>query len=504
MAVAHVLVIHEDPCVRKLLSDVLNRQEVRVSHACGADEALAAMSREPVQVLFADWRTPGIDEGFVRRVIGRYCPLSIVILTDNGFSQACAAAVPPSLSGYLECLSKPVTQDKILAALAKTLDRVRRQEPREVPTPASRARGEGPRQAEDPAAALVAKSASMDEILGLVSKIAPTDVAVLIQGEPGVGKQSVARRIHRQSSRAGGPFVHVGCGGIPKTQLDVQLFGEPGRGAGEDSGRRPGLFERARGGTLFLDDVPRLPFWASVNLFDVLQQCAHAPSQGANNEPVSVRVIASATRDIESAVARNQFYSGLYYYLSAVRIYVPPLRERREDIPELAKHFLAAADGRGSAPAGAARRRFSKDALECLLSYDWPGNILELASVVAHAAILTNAEEIGRECVTDTLGKVACHDDSEKISVPLAGGLKEIERYVIKEVIRRCRGNKAAAARSLGLNRRKLYRLLEGRPQAENEPGSASRPADPFMTPLPPAPLRSTPAGWNEDIFTLR
>jgi len=504
MGVAHVLVIHEDPCVRQLLSEVLNRREVRVSHACGADEGLAVLSREPVQILFADWRTPGIDEGFVRRVIGRYCPLSIVILTDNGFSQACAAAIPPSLSGYLECLSKPVTQEKILAALAKALDRTRRQERKEVPAPASQAPGEGPRQAEDLTAALVAKSASMDEILGLVSKIAPTDVAILIQGEPGVGKQSVARQIHRQSSRAGGPFVHVGCGGIAETQLDVQLFGEPGRGAGEDRGRHPGLFERARGGTLFLDDVPRLPFWASVKLFDVLQQGAHAPSQGTNNEPVSVRVIASATRDIETAVARNQFYSGLYYYLSAVRIYVPPLRERREDIPALAKHFLAATDRRDSVPAGALRCRFSKEAMECLLGYDWPGNVRELASVVAHAAIVSSAEEIGRECVTDALGKVACHDDSEKISVPLAGGLKEIERYVIKEVIRRCRGNKAAAARSLGLHRRTLYRLLKARPQAEDKPGTTSRPVDPFITPLPPAPLRSIPAGWNEDILTIR
>lgn len=308
---------------------------------------------------------------------------------------------------------------------------------------------------------LVAQSEPMREVVRLAHRIAPNDVAVLILGEPGVGKHSVALEIHRRSSRAAGPLVRVACGGIPEVQLDDRLFGRERVGPAEPRERSPACFERARGGTLFLDDVARLPFWAQVKLLDVAQQReCHAfglPGGGRSG----VRLLASATSDIEAAVARNEFYCGLYYYLIASCVRVPPLRDRREDIPALAERLLVEAARRCGLPAGAPQYRFSSDAIECLSSYGWPGNVRELASVVVRAAILADTEEIGRECVAGALRRALGHAESETLSVPLAGGLKEIERHLIREAVRRCRGNKAAAARSLGLHRRTLYRLLE-------------------------------------------
>jgi DNA-binding NtrC family response regulator len=372
---------------------------------------------------------------------------------------------------------------------------------------------------------LIAQSASMASVVNIVRKVAPTDLAVLIQGEHGAGKHSVAREIHRLSRRAGGPLVHVACGALRELQLDAELFGQASPDAPGQRRTHPGLIQSARGGTLFLDEVWRLPFWAAAKLLEIIHQRPFSPYDGLESGPLGVRLIAATSRDLEAAVARNEFYSGLYYYVNAIHIHVPPLRDRREDIPALASHFLAVADGTsrgresphpGPLPGGEGtsltgpptkgegtsltglpaegdeaalpQYRFTPEAVERLVAYDWPGNAHELAVVVVHAMLLAEAEEIGPECIVDALRSVrerAAYDESadktpgpaeenaianentghessaaETLSVPVAGGLKQIERFLVEEVIRRCRGNKAAAARSLGLHRRTLYRLL--------------------------------------------
>jgi DNA-binding NtrC family response regulator len=304
-------------------------------------------------------------------------------------------------------------------------------------------------------------SAAMREILDLVRKIAGSDVPVLIQGEMGAGKQAVAREIHRRSRRAAGPFVRVACGALREPELEERLFGPPCSAFQAAEGRRPGLLASSQGGTLFLDGVVELPFWAQVKLLDALQPGGDYRPRNGGEPACDARVIASSRDDLETAMAENRFYSGLYYHLDAVRIDVPALRHRQEDIRALAEHFLAAAGATLGSAGHGLPRHFSEGAWQTLLQYAWPGNVLQLAAVVTHAAMLADGPEIGQARVAGLLDRVRRHPNAETISVSLAGGLKEMELALVHEVIRRCRGNKAAAARALRVHRRTLYRLLQ-------------------------------------------
>ena len=298
---------------------------------------------------------------------------------------------------------------------------------------------------------IIAASKSMRKILEVVQRSAPTDVPVLIYGEPDTGKKLIAFEVHRRSRRATGSFVHVTCSGLRESDLAEKLFGRSERGTGQDNQTPQSILEEARGGTLFLEDVSQLPLWGQVRLLEVLQQERHSRGAGLVGTGVDVRVIASSTVDLATAVAQRVFLSSLYYYLKVVEIHVPPLRYRSQDLCVLAQDYLAIANATRARQGGKAPCHFAKEALQRLVEYDWPGNTLQLSSTVAHAALLTEGDEISPMQITELLGEAIPRTDSETISVPLAGGLKEIERAVVAAVIQRCSGNKAAAAQSAGV-----------------------------------------------------
>lgn len=317
------------------------------------------------------------------------------------------------------------------------------------------------RRAEGLGAHLVARSPAMREVRDLLAQIAPTEIAVLLRGELGVGKGAVARAIHAQSRRAGGPFVHVDCDAILEEELADRLLGRSHRDVEGHEAVCEGLLESAQGGTLFLDHVEHLPHWAQVRLFDAFQEELLYRSATLGPLPLDVRVIASTTCDLERAAAEGSFYELLYHFLIAVVIQIPPLRERQQDVTILAEQcltrFLARLGYPARRPSG-----FTDEARERLLSHDWPGNLPELASVVARAVMLAGGKQIGKEAIVCGRRKTR-RLAPDTISVPLVGNLREIERQIIRETVQRCRGNKAAAARLLGLHRRTLYRLLEER-----------------------------------------
>ena len=308
---------------------------------------------------------------------------------------------------------------------------------------------------------IVATSKAMREILEVVRRSAPTDAPVLIYGEPDTGKVLIASEVHRQSRRHCGPLVHVACGALRESDLAEKLFGNGEHGSGRDNRKPVPLVEEARGGTLFLEDVAQLPLWGQVRLMEVLQQGQHFGGAGNAGAGADMRVIASSTVDLAAAMAQRVFLSSLYYYLKVVEIHVPPLRHRSQDIGPLAENYLAIANTTRVSQAGRPPCNFSQDARQRLMQYDWPGNKLQLASVVAHAALLTDGDEISLMQIKELLDEVVPHQAAETISVPLIGGLKEIECAVVVAMIERCRGNKAEAARVLGLHRRELYRILE-------------------------------------------
>ena len=242
-------------------------------------------------------------------------------------------------------------------------------------------------------------------------------------------------------------------------------------------------------GTLFLENVAQLPLWGQVRLLEVLQQGQHSPGAGHAGVRADVRVIGSSTVDLSVAMAQRAFLSSLYYYLKVIEIHVPPLRHRCQDIGPLAERYLATANATRASQGNRPPCHFSKEALQCLVEYAWPGNKLQLASVVAHAVLLTDGDEITPMQVRELLGEVVSPDDAETISVPLIGGLKDIERAVVAAMIQRCRGNKAEAARVLGLHRRELYRILQRKAAAKEDavpppalgPGAATAGAGLFL-----------------------
>jgi DNA-binding NtrC family response regulator len=305
------------------------------------------------------------------------------------------------------------------------------------------------KEADEP---IVARSEAMRKVCELVAKIAPSMAAVLIRGEPGVGKAAVAQAIHRKSQRAGGPFLHVNCRAIREADFPEGLFCDCRQG-------RPSLVPQAQGGTVLLSQVDHLPLWAQLQLLDLLKNgCAHC-RLGPRPASMAARVIASTSCDLEAAFAEGRFSSGLYYYLRVITVDVPPLRQRPEDFDLLAQRCLEQTVARQ----GVDREQdwsFTPEGRQRLRSYGWPGNLPELASVVARAVALADGPPIGKDTIDFSPPKVlAGHHGA--LPVSLAGNLRQIERTIVEEVIERSGGNKAAAARILGLHRRTLYRILK-------------------------------------------
>jgi len=453
-----VLVVDDEPDVREFLGAIFTRDGAQVSLARNGQQALALLEQQTFQVLFTDLSMPDMHGlTLLRRALRASPLLSAVVFTGHAQLDSCIEAMR---FGACDYLTKPFTPQMIRAALARALDACQRRggaiapsaEAPRVPAPA----GSMCEREEH----VVMQGVAMREVCLLAAKIAPTDAAVLIRGEPGVGKEVVARAIHRQSRRAGGPFVRVACGAIREAELDAAMFGQEQTDSEGQGKARPGHLEFAHGGTLLLTDVECLPPWAQARLFDALKRGCLQRGGSVGSLPLDVRVIAATSCDLEAAVAEGRFHGGLYYLLDVVTIHVPPLRRRPQDIKILAEQCLAQALARRGIATEELECGFTQEAWDCLLSHDWPGNLPELAGVVGRAVALADGQQIGKEAMAWARHEARCHS-SDTISVPLAGNLRQIERYIIEEVIQRCRGNKAAAARTLGLHRRTLYRMLE-------------------------------------------
>src|SRR5690348_2225305 len=414
------------------------------------------LRREQVDLVLTDLKLPGMGGlEFLQAAKRLNGALPVVVMTAYGSVETAVEAMKAGASDYV---LKPFALAEMRLVVQKELDvRHLREENRTL----REALG---RQYTYPN--IVARSAKMQEVLALVERVAATPSTVLIGGESGVGKDLIARLIHQRSTRASGPFVKINSTAIPENLLESELFGyEKGAFTGATTSK-PGKFELADKGTLFLDEIGDVPPPTQVKLLRVLQEREFERLGGTRTIKVDVRLIAATNRDLRAALEQGTFREDLYYRLNVVPIDIPPLREHKEDIPELMKFFLQKYGREAAQPV----KGISAAAMKLLVEFHWPGNVRELENVMQRAVTLARGEILD----VDDIHLDRPHASNNTAPVlPPGMTLEQWEQEIIREALRQANGNKSQAARALGLSRNALrYRLSQmGVPDPENKNG---------------------------------
>ena len=469
----HALVIDDEPQVSSFVAQVLNAEGWQVSEARTAEQAFDMLEDRAWSLVFCDVVLGGTDGYAVLRRFSQQQPEArFVLMTGHG---SAAGALDATAIGAYDYLVKPFTVDEIINISANIREQLQiraKHEKSKLESVSSGYKSDIP---------LIGKSPKFVECLKMVGRVAPTSLPVLITGESGTGKELVARAIHQRSTRSTGNFVTVNCGAIPTELIESELFGHAkGSFTGADR-ERVGLWEEASGGTLFLDEITETNPLFQVKLLRALQE-GEIRRVGSNRTiKVDVRVIAATNRDIEEEVRGNRFRQDLMYRLNAVTIQLPPLRERREDIPLLAEHFARQVRGAGAPPL-----KFSNDALELMRNYTWHGNVRELENAVLHAVSLSDDvvypehlptrlrffAESANESPTAAAGKSSVEAAGTPTMIQAGEdkwlSLAEMEEKYVAQVLSHTGGNKQAAARLLNIDRKTLTRIISRSSQGES------------------------------------
>jgi two-component system response regulator AtoC len=453
-----VLVVDDEENLRHMLQILLRREGYDAVGASSVDGALIEVERQPFDIIITDLRMPGRNGlELVEEIRRRKLDTTVVVMTAYGSKEV---AIEAMKRGAYDYLSKPFEADEVLLLLRKAEERERLF--RENVTLKKQLRSGG-QEPEMGLGEMVAKSSRMSELFRTIRKIAEFKTTVLVGGESGTGKELVARAIHRLSPRNDGAFIAVNCGAIPATLLESELFGHR-KGAFTDATRdRKGLFEEANGGTLFLDEIGELPLGLQVKLLRVLQEEEIRRLGDTQDVKVDVRVVAATARDLASEVKRGAFREDLYYRLNVLSLNLPPLRERREDIPLLVEHFVQRMNARmGLSVTGA-----TAEAMRLLIESDWPGNVRELENTVERAMVLTEGLQIDVESLPDRFRLPA----SRLVATPppvVDGDLsikrasRRAEEDLIRRALIRTHGNRTRAAELLEISHRALlYKIKE-------------------------------------------
>jgi DNA-binding NtrC family response regulator len=441
-----ILVVDDHPQVVDWLRDELGREGYTTTGCSDARAAVELAVREDFDLVVADVEMPGLRGIDLMSEIQARKPGTLVLLiTAFGTVDLAVRAVK---AGACDFVTKPFTIEVLLLAIERALrDRRMRKE-------IVRLRRLTVDDAPD---GIVARSPAMRRVLERAERAARVTSSVLLTGETGVGKSTVARMLHARSPRRAGPFVQVNCAGIPATLVEGELFGVR-RGAFTGADRdRDGLFARAHGGTLLLDEVGELPLESQPKLLDVLETGRIRPLGGAPDRTVDVRLVAATNRDLQGAVRERTFRADLLFRLDVVRIEVPPLRERKEDLEGLVDQFVE----RMSARVGRAVLGVADDAMAWLRGHSWPGNVRELQNLVEQAVAIGEHDVITLDDVRrEASGVAAPDDDPLETAIASHTPLEAIELAYIRRTLEACGGNVSEAARRLGIDRRTLYRRL--------------------------------------------
>jgi two-component system, NtrC family, nitrogen regulation response regulator NtrX len=447
-----ILIVDDEADIRMLIAGVLKDEGYATREAGDSSEALHELhARQPTLVVLDIWLQDSELDGIeiLRRLRAEMPSVPVVMISGHGTIETAVEAIKIGAYDFIE---KPFKSDRLLLIVARAIETaLLRRENEELKL---RAGGD---------LNLVGASIAANQLRQQIERVAPTGSRVLIAGAPGVGKEVVGRLLHARSRRSGGPFVAVNCATMHPDRLELELFGC--ETALNGSPRKVGTFERAHGGTLFLDEVADMPVETQGKIVRVLQEQTFERVGGSNRVEVDVRVVASTNRDLGGEIAAGRFREDLFYRLNVVPIRVPSLRDRREDIPLLARHFM----DRAAEAARLPPRDFGEDALAALQSYSWPGNVRQLRNVVDWLLIMApgdprepvHAEHLPNEITSIAPTVVKWDKGSEIMTLPLRDAREVFEREYLLAQVTRFAGNISRTASFVGMERSALHRKLK-------------------------------------------
>jgi len=443
-----ILVVDDDLAHRTMLKTLLSGWGYDVSEAGDGAAAIEAVRKGPFDLVLMDIRMIKISGLEALQEIKEFNPaIPVIIMTAYASVETAVEALK---KGAYDYLTKPLDFDELKLLLERAMDHSRlKEENRLLRESLGKHFDKGN---------LIGRSPAMTKLLETVAQVAPSEATVLITGESGTGKEMIAGAIHFNSPRREGPFIKINCAAITETLLESELFGhEKGAFTGADR-RKEGKFRQADGGTIFLDEVSEMSTAMQIKLLRVLQERELTRVGGSEVVKVDVRVITATNRDLIAYIQSGRFREDLYYRLNVVTLHVPPLRERREDIPLLAQHFL----GTFSDKNRKAIKGFTPRAMDRLLKYAWPGNIRELMNAVERAVVLSRGDFLDETAIapleTGTAsGLAVCGSAAEPENMPL----EEVEKLTILRTLDQSGGNKSETARRLGITRRTLHQKLK-------------------------------------------
>ncbi|HEY0840132.1 MAG TPA: sigma-54 dependent transcriptional regulator [Vulgatibacter sp.] len=443
VASARILIADDEVASREALGELLTRWGHAVEEAGDGNQALKRAIESHPDVIVTDLVMPRMDGLWLLRALREELPhVPVILLTGRGTIDAAVEAIREGAYDFLE---KPIDGHRLRLVIERALEKqATLQQVASLRSCLERAEDRG----------FIGQSAAMREVFTLIEKVAPSKASVVITGESGTGKEMVARAVHRLSPRSDKPFIAINCSAIPASLMESEIFGhERGAFTGADQ-RRLGCFELADGGTIFLDEVGELPVELQAKFLRVLEEERLRRLGGKAEIAVDVRVICATNRDLKQQIRANQFREDLYFRLNVFNIHLPRLKERVEDIPILAQHFV----GKFAAEAGKKVQGLEQDALDSLRGYDWPGNIRELRNTIERAVILCDGDLISQGDLPADLSGLGAEGIMLKLTLGMP--LREVEKEYILGSLRRNGGNKARTAELLGISEKTLYNKL--------------------------------------------
>jgi two-component system response regulator HydG len=469
-----VLVVDDDQAIREALARTLEKLGFDVEVAVDGQAGLDRLRQGGIHILLADLKMPKLSGQELLKAAKAVAPdVEVIVITGHGTVED---AVEAMKEGAYDFITKPFKRVQIEKTIKKAAEKQALiLQNRSLQERLEELQGAGQ---------IIGGSPAMLGTLDLVNQVAPSAATVLIQGESGTGKELIANAIHRGSPRRGRAFIKVNCAALPETLLESELFGyERGAFTGAVA-RKEGRFELADGGTLFMDEIGDLSPATQAKLLRVLQEGEFERLGGTRTLKADVRLVAATNTDLATRIREKRFREDLFYRLNVITIRIPPLRDRREDIPLLAQHFLR----RFSAKNAKAIAGFTDDATDLLQTYAWPGNVRELENVIERAVVLTRASMISPADLPETV--VGSDQAARHLVISIGTPLEEVEDRLIEETLRYTKGDKTLAAKLLGIATRTIYRRLKG----ESEPANTEEPLRPAAsepTAMPPEKAQS-------------